>query len=242
MSECGCHDTAAGLSANTDRARRRVLWIVLAINLLLFAGEFGAGWWGNSSALQADSLDSLVMRWSYGLSLWVIGGTLRQRSKAVFLKGGIQALFGVAVLVEVGRRAWFGAEPLASVMAIAAAVALVGNLVCFALLTRFRSDDMNMRSVWLCSRNDLVNNLGVIAPPASLPGSIRRGRIWSSARWWRRCSCARPPMCWPGPGATGSKAMTPSVPSLLATRCREVSDHLSSTGIRHERLRLPSRS
>jgi len=78
-------------------------------------------------------------------------------------QGGIQALFGVAVLVEVGRRAWFGAEPLASVMAIAAAVALVGNLVCFALLTRFRSDDMNMRSVWLCSRNDLVNNLGVIA-------------------------------------------------------------------------------
>jgi Co/Zn/Cd efflux system component len=163
MSECGCHDTAAGLSANTDRARRRVLWIVLAINLLLFAGEFGAGWWGNSSALQADSLDSLGDALVYGLSLWVIGGTLRQRSKAVFLKGGIQALFGVAVLVEVGRRAWFGAEPLASVMAIAAAVALVGNLVCFALLTRFRSDDMNMRSVWLCSRNDLVNNLGVIA-------------------------------------------------------------------------------
>jgi Co/Zn/Cd efflux system component len=163
MSQCDCHDTAAALSANTDHARRRVLWIVLAINLLLFAGEFGAGWWADSSALQADSLDSLGDALVYGLSLWVIGGTLRQRSKAVFLKGGIQALFGVAVLVEVGRRAWFGTEPLAPVMAIAATVALVGNLACFALLTRFRSDDMNMRSVWLCSRNDLVNNLGVIA-------------------------------------------------------------------------------
>ncbi len=162
MSDCGCHDTATTLSANTDRARRRVLWIVLVINVLLFAGEFTAGWWADSSALQADSLDSLGDALVYILSLAVIGGTLRQRSKAVFLKGGIQALFGVAVLVEVSRHAWFGAEPTASIMAVAASVALAGNLICFVLLTRFRSDDMNMRSVWLCSRNDLVNNIGVI--------------------------------------------------------------------------------
>ena len=162
MSDCGCHDTATTLSANTDHARRRVLWIVLAINVLLFAGEFGAGWWADSSALQADSLDSLGDALVYVLSLLVIGGTLRQRTKAVFLKGGIQALFGVVVLMEVVRRAWFGAEPVAPVMAIAASIAFVGNLICFALLTRFRSDDMNMRSVWLCSRNDLVNNVGVI--------------------------------------------------------------------------------
>lgn len=163
MSDCGCHDTAATLSQNSDHARRRVLWIVLAINVVLFGGEFGAGWWADSSALQADSLDSLGDALVYVLSLWVIGGTLRQRTKAVFLKGGIQALFGVAVLIEVGRRAWLGAEPVAPIMAIAAGIALVGNLTCFGLLTRFRSDDMNMRSVWLCSRNDLVNNVGVIA-------------------------------------------------------------------------------
>lgn len=162
MSDCGCHDTATMLSANTDRARRRVLWIVLVINVLLFAGEFTAGWWADSSALQADSLDSLGDALVYILSIVVIGGTLRQRSKAVFLKGGIQALFGAAVLVEVSRHAWLGAEPTASIMAVAASVALVGNLICFVLLTRFRSDDMNMRSVWLCSRNDLVNNIGVI--------------------------------------------------------------------------------
>ena len=162
MSDCGCHDTAATLSKNTDHARRRVLWVVLAINVLLFVGEFSAGWWADSSALQADSLDSLGDALVYILSLWVIGGTLRQRTKAVFLKGGIQALFGVGVLVEVARRVWLGAEPAAPIMAIAAAIALVGNLICFGLLTRFRSDDMNMRSVWLCSRNDLVNNVGVI--------------------------------------------------------------------------------
>lgn len=175
MSQCDCGDTAASLSRNTDQARRRVLWIVLAINLLLFAGEFGAGWWGDSSALQADSLDSLGDALVYTLSLIVLGGTLRQRSKAVLLKGGIQALFGLAVLAEVGRRAWFGAEPLAPIMAIAAAVALVGNLICFALLTRFRSDDMNMRSVWLCSRNDLINNVGVIAAAALV--------AWLDAAW-----------------------------------------------------------
>ena len=162
MNQCGCNDTATTLTANNDSGRRRVLWIVLAINLLLFVGEFSAGWWADSSALQADSLDSLGDALVYVLSLWVLGGTLRQRTKAVFLKGGIQALFGVAVLVEVGRRAWFGAEPAAPIMAIAASIALVGNLACFVLLTRFRTDDMNMRSVWLCSRNDLVNNLGVI--------------------------------------------------------------------------------
>lgn len=175
MSECGCHQNATSLSRNTDHARRRVLWTVLAINLLLFAGEFGAGWWADSSALQADSLDSLGDALVYALSLWVVGGTLRQRTKAVFLKGGIQALFGLAVLVEVGRRAWFGAEPLAPVMAVAAAVALVGNLISFALLTRFRSDDMNMRSVWLCSRNDLVNNAGVIAAAGLV--------AWFDAAW-----------------------------------------------------------
>lgn len=159
---CGCGDTAASLVRNTDAARRRVLWTVLAINLVLFAGEFMAGWWSDSSALQADSLDSLGDALVYMLSLWVVGGSLRQRTKAVFLKGGIQALFGLAVLVEVGRRAWLGAEPLAPIMAVAGSVSLVANLACFALLTRFRGDDMNMRSVWLCSRNDMVNNVGVI--------------------------------------------------------------------------------
>jgi len=166
MSGCGCNDTTTALSANTDRARRRVLWIVLIINVLLFVGEFGVGWWADSSALQADSLDSLGDASVYVLSLMVIGGTLRQRTKAVFLKGGIQALFGLGVLIEVARSAWLGADPRPSYMAVAAAVALVANLTCFALLTRFRSDDMNMRSVWLCSRNDLVNNAGVIIAAA----------------------------------------------------------------------------
>ena len=162
MSNCGCQETACALTASRDSARRRVLWTVLGINLVLFVGEFGAGWWGDSSALQADSLDSLGDALVYAMSLWAVGRSLRQRSHVVLLKGGIQALFGIGVLLEVMRRAWLGAEPLAPIMAWAAGLALVGNLVCFRLLTRFRSDDMNMRSVWLCSRNDLINNSGVL--------------------------------------------------------------------------------
>lgn len=173
MSNCGCHETACALTASRDVARRRVLWTVLAINLVLFVGEFGAGWWGDSSALQADSLDSLGDALVYAMSLWAVGRSLRQRSHVVLLKGGIQALFGIGVLLEVLRRAWMGAEPLAPIMAWAAGLALVGNLVCFRLLTRFRSDDMNMRSVWLCSRNDLINNSGVLVAAAlvALTGS-----------------------------------------------------------------------
>lgn len=86
MSDCGCNDTAATLSANTDHSRCHVLWVVLLINLALFVGEFSAGWWADSSALQADSLDSLGDALVYIVSLWVIGGTLRQRTKVVVLK------------------------------------------------------------------------------------------------------------------------------------------------------------
>ena len=173
MSNCGCQETACALTASRDSARRRVLWTVLAINLVLFVGEFGAGWWGDSSALQAVSLDSLGDALVYAMSLWAVGRSLRQRSHVVLLKGGIQALFGIGVLLELMRRAWLGAEPLAPIMAWAAGLALVGNLVCFRLLTRFRSDDMNMRSVWLCSRNDLINNSGVLVAAAlvALTGS-----------------------------------------------------------------------
>ena len=73
MSNCGCHDTACALTASRDRDRRRVLWAVLAINLVLFAGEFSAGWWADSSALQADSLDSLGDALVYAMSLWALG-------------------------------------------------------------------------------------------------------------------------------------------------------------------------
>jgi len=162
MSGCHSDDTAKTLSQVQDDARRRVLWTVLAINAALFVGEFTTGWWADSSALQADSLDSLGDAGMYALSLAVVGGSLRQRNGAAVLKGMLQGLFGTVVLAEVVRRLVTGAEPLAPMMAAVAAIALLANLACFLLLMRYRGDDLNMRSVWLCSRNDLASNAGVI--------------------------------------------------------------------------------
>ena len=159
---CNCGDAAEQLSVSTNRAQQRVLRIVLAINAVLFVGEYAAGWWANSTALQADSLDSLGDAGVYALSLFVIGRSLRWRAGAATVKGAIQGLFGLAVLAEVVRKVIFGAAPIAPIMAVVAAIALVANVTCFLLLTRFRDQDINMRSVWLCSRNDVLNNIGVI--------------------------------------------------------------------------------
>ena len=162
-STCGCGETAQRLSTAASGDQRRVLWIVLAINAALFVGEYAAGWWAGSTALQADSLDSLGDAGVYALSLFVVGRSLRWRAGAGVVKGVIQGLFGLAVLAEVGRKSFLGATPEAPIMAVAASIALVANLACFFLLMRFRDQDINLRSVWLCSRNDVFNNAGVIA-------------------------------------------------------------------------------
>jgi Co/Zn/Cd efflux system component len=143
-----------------------VLWVVLAINLVIFAGEFGAGLWADSTALQADSLDSLGDALVYLLSLVVLTQSVRARAGAALVKGGIQAIFGVSVLIEVAVKFLHGAEPLAPIMAITAGAALVANATCFGLLYRYRGDDINMRSVWLCSRNDVIGNAGVLITSA----------------------------------------------------------------------------
>lgn len=178
MSGCHSDDTAKTLSQAQDDARRRVLWTVLAINAALFVGEFTAGWLAESSALQADSLDSLGDAGVYALSLAVVGGGLRQRNGAAVLKGALQGLFGLLVLGEIVRRLLVGAEPLAPLMAGVAAIALLVNLACFLLLMRFRGEDLNMRSVWLCSRNDLASNAGVIMAAALVAVT---GSAWPDA-------------------------------------------------------------
>ena len=162
MGSCNCQDAACSIGDSRDRERRRVLWVVLLLNSALFVGEFAAGLWAQSSALQADSLDGLGDALVYALSLMVVGASLRQRAGAALAKGLVMAMFGLVVMAGIVHRAIHGSEPLAPVMAVAAAAALVVNLACYALLYRFRADDVNMRSVWLCSRNDIVNNAGVL--------------------------------------------------------------------------------
>jgi Co/Zn/Cd efflux system component len=160
MSCCGCE--AANAVAKRTSAQLRVLWLVLVINVGVFIGEFGAGWWASSTALQSDSLDSLGDALVYALSLIVAGRSLRARAGAAMVKGTIQFVFALAVLAAVADKLIAGTVPLTVPMAIAAGVALLANFTCFALLTGFRRDDVNMQSVWLCSRNDIVGNAGVL--------------------------------------------------------------------------------
>lgn len=161
---CDCESTGDALARS--QAQRRVLWAVLVINVIIFVGEFGAGLWANSAALQGDSLDSLGDALVYAVSLVVVGRSLRQRAGAALLKGAVQLLFAVWVLAEVMHKLVTGPEPLPAVMAVAAGVALLANATCLLLLTRFRTHDINMRSVWLCSRNDVISNAGVLVTTA----------------------------------------------------------------------------
>lgn len=142
---------------------KRVLQIVLAINLVMFLVEFGAGVVANSTALMADSVDMLGDALVYGLSLYALGRSLRWRAGAAVLKGGVIALFGIGVAVEVVLKTLHGVTPTAPLMAAFGAIALAANLTCLMLLYRYRDRDVNMSSTFECSRNDVIANTGVLA-------------------------------------------------------------------------------
>lgn len=141
----------------------RTLKIVLWINLTMFFVEFGFGILSRSSALLADSLDMLGDAAVYGFSLYVLHRSPLLRARAALMKGGIMLVSGVLVAAEVVRRALAPEIPEANLMGIIGAVALAANGYCAFLLFRHKSDDANLRSTWLCSRNDVIANLGVIA-------------------------------------------------------------------------------
>ena len=141
----------------------RVLWIVLVVNAVLFVAEFTVGWITRSTALLGDSLDMLGDALVYAFSIWVLHRGPRWRARASLSKGYVQLGFGVLVLVQAGWKMLGDIGVDAAPMGTMAVIALVGNAWCFSLLWRHRSDDLNMRSTWLCSRNDLIANVAVIA-------------------------------------------------------------------------------
>jgi cation diffusion facilitator family transporter len=147
---------------------KKVLTAVLVINAVFFVVEAAAGVLANSTALLADSLDMLGDSLVYGFSLYVLWRREAWKAKAALLKGGIMAVFGLGVLLEVIYKALSGVVPSAETMGIIGALVLLGNGICFFLLFAHRSDDINMRSTWLCSRNDIIANLSVVAAAAGV--------------------------------------------------------------------------
>jgi cation diffusion facilitator family transporter len=157
-----CCETKANELELLWSRQSRILWIVLAINAGMFVAEAVAGLVAGSAALLADSLDMLGDALVYGVSLVVIGWSERARAGAAALKGTAMLLFGLGVLAEVAYKLLTQHVPDASIMSLTAAVALLANSICLILLTRHRRDDINMGSAWICSRNDLAANVGVI--------------------------------------------------------------------------------
>ena len=143
-------------------AYRRVLWAVLAINAVGFAVEMGAGLAAGSAALQADALDFLGDAANYGISLFVVGMALRYRASAALVKGASMAVFGLWVIGTVVWHAVHGTLPSAFTMGAVGFAALAANAASFGLLWAYRSGDANMRSAWICTRNDVLGNLAVL--------------------------------------------------------------------------------
>lgn len=162
MSECCC-GAAIDEQFLADARRRRMLIIVLAINTAMFVFELAGGLWAGSTALQADSLDMFADAVVYAVSLLAITRGPRARAFAGLSNGVLELLLGFLVLAQVAYHVVAPAAPVGiAIMAIAAA-ALTANLVCAGLLLQFRHEDINMRAVWLCTRNDAIGNAGTIA-------------------------------------------------------------------------------
>jgi Co/Zn/Cd efflux system component len=150
---------------------RRVLWAVLAINAVMFAVEIGAGLAAGSAALQADALDFLGDAANYGISLFVVGMALRYRAMAALAKGTTMGLFGLWVTGTVLWHAAHGTLPSAFTMGAVGVAALAANAATFGLLWAYRGGDANMRSAWICTRNDVLGNLAVLLAAAGVFGT-----------------------------------------------------------------------
>ena len=164
MKSC-CEDKSCELDA-LRTSHGRVLWIVLIINAAMFLVEGTAGLLAHSTSLLADALDMLGDALVYGFSLFVLARSVRWQAGAALAKGTFMFVFGLAVLGEAIYKVFYPTMPGVITMGIVGGLALVANTVCFLLLYRHRSDNLNMSSTWLCSRNDLIANGGVLLAAA----------------------------------------------------------------------------
>lgn len=156
-------------------ARRRVLMAALVINAVMFVVELAAGLIGSSVALQADAVDFLGDAANYAITLAVLGSGLRWRAGAALIKGATMGVFGLWVLGNTVYHLMVPTLPMAPVMGGIGALALAANITCALLLFAHRRGDSNMRSVWLCSRNDALANVAVI---------VAASGVWATATAW----------------------------------------------------------
>lgn len=175
MADSCCQSACGSAKTLGDPRWRRALWIALAVNAGMFAVEMVAGSAANSRALQADALDFLGDAANYAISLLVVGLTLSWRSRAALAKGLTLITFGLWVLLTAIMAAVSGESPEPATMGIVGFLALATNAGVAVMLYRFRTGDANMRSVWICSRNDAIGNIAVLAAALGVLGT---GTAW----------------------------------------------------------------
>ena len=171
---CGCHG-GVPVFDGVDPRYKRVLWTVILINAAMFVTEIVAGHLARSQALQADALDFLGDTVTYGLSLAVIGASLRTRATAALFKGVSLSFMGAWVLGSTAYHVLVLGLPRAEIMGGIGLLALAANVASVLLLMRYKDGDANVRSVWLCSRNDAIGNIVV---------TFAAGAVWWTASAW----------------------------------------------------------
>lgn len=171
VSCCGNETQFEGLSPDY----RRRLWLVIAINAAMFFVEMGAGALAGSRALQADALDFAGDSLTYGVTLAVIGSAARVRAWAAVVKGVSLAAMGLWVLGATAYHILVAGAPRAEVMGVVGFLALTANVTSVVILMRYKEGDANVRSVWLCSRNDAIGNVAVMLAAAG---------VWLTATRW----------------------------------------------------------
>ncbi|MEM5581551.1 cation transporter [Roseibium sp. AS2] len=173
MSACCGH--SQGTFDGMSKDYRRRLWLVIAINAGMFAVEMVAGQAAGSKSLQADALDFFGDAATYGISLAVIGASVRARSLAALAKGASLLLMGIWVAGSTLYQVFVLGVPQAAVMGTVGFMALAANLASVLILVRYKDGDANVRSVWLCSRNDAVGNVAVMLAALG---------VWGTAAAW----------------------------------------------------------
>ncbi len=168
-----CHDHQPAQSVSPTY--KKVLWVALVVNLGMFIVEVASGLKAGSVSLLADSLDFFGDAANYAVSLFVLGMALSIRAKAALVKGATLGIFGLGVLAYTAYRLWTGQIPEPLTMGVVAVLALVANVAVALMLYKWREGDSNMQSVWLCSRNDAIGNVAVVAAAGLV--------AWTGSAW-----------------------------------------------------------
>src|SRR3989338_9934153 len=162
MSETCCEAEKIDLSKEQNASLKMVFWIALAINLVMFFTEAIGGYLAHSNVILPDSLDMLADVFVYGVSLYVLTKGHQARVKASLLKGGLMFILGFFVVGEAIYKIIHPIQPTAETISIIGGLAFIANAICLILLVRHKNTDLNVKSAWICSRNDVFANISVI--------------------------------------------------------------------------------